>query len=211
MKSEVRDSLHARSVVRRAAPALAGALAAVILVACGTDPELRTQDISGSLPDLELALERAPEETPVTEADYEGKVVALYFGFTHCPDYCPLTMARVGAAIDGIDPDLSDDVRVLFVSVDPERDAPEQLARYVSGFGEQFEGLRGDRRTLREITRRYRTTFSYGEPDEHGNYEVAHGTALYVFDREGEARLLARDDEPIDDLQHDLEVLLDSG
>ena len=195
-------------VMRRVLPGLAAAL---LLAACGGDPEMRTQDISGSLPDLEFELERAPDEATVTEADYADRVVALYFGFTHCPDYCPLTMARVGAALDGIDDELAEDMRVLFVSVDPERDTPEQLAQYVSGFGEQFEGLRADRATLREVTKRYRTTFSHGEPDENGNYEVSHGTALYVFDRDGEVRLLAREDEPIDDLQHDLEALLRSG
>jgi len=186
-------------------------LTALFVAACSDDPEFRSRDISGALPDLEFTLEQAPEERKVTEADFEGKVVALFFGFTHCPDYCPLTLAKFAGALDGIEEELAQDMRVLFVSVDPERDTPEQLAQYVSGFGERFVGLRADRSTLRDVTRRYRTTFSHGEPDENGHYDVAHGTATFVFDRSGEVRFLARDDAPVDDLEHDLRLLLEGS
>ncbi len=186
-------------------------LAALLLAACADDPEFETRDISGAMPDLGFELERAPGETVVTEEDFAGNVVALYFGFTHCPDYCPLTMAKIAGALDGMDDALAKDVTVLFVSVDPERDAPDQLARYLSGFGEQFVGLRGERPALREITRRYRTTFSHGEPDANGNYDVAHSTALFIFDRSGEIRLLAREDVAVADLENDLRILLEQG
>jgi protein SCO1 len=184
-------------------------LMVLVIAGCSDDPELRNRDVSGALPDLEFTLEQAPDEQVVTEEDFEGNVVALFFGFTHCPDYCPLTLAKFAGALEGIEGDLGRDMRVLFVSVDPERDTPEQLARYVSGFGERFVGLRADRSTLRDLTRRYRTTFSYGDPDENGHYDVSHGTATFVFDRNGEVRFLARDDVPIDDLEHDLRLLLE--
>jgi len=181
------------------------------LAACADEPEFRNRDVSGALPDLEFELERAPDETPVTEADFENKVVALFFGYTHCPDYCPLTLGKFAGALDGIDDELADDARVLFVSVDPERDPPERLARYVESFGPQFVGLRAGRSTLRDLTRRYRTTFSHGEPDDNGHYDVSHSTAAFIFDRDGEIRMLARDDAPVEDLEHDLRILLRGG
>lgn len=182
--------------------------AALLLAGCGGDPEFKLRDVSGALPDLRFELERAPDGVAMTEADFEDKVVALFFGFTNCPDYCPLTLAKLAAALDGMNGDLAEDVRVLFVSVDPDRDSPERLARYVGSFGSGFVGLSGDLRTLRGVTRRYRTTFGYGEPDENGFYDVSHSTATFIFDRNGELRLLAREDVPVDDLEHDLRLLL---
>lgn len=195
-------------LIRRA---LLAAAAAVLLSACEAEPEFRNREISGALPDLEFELARAPGETRVTEEDFEDRVVALFFGYTHCPDYCPMTLAKYAAALDGIDDGLADDLRVLFVSVDPERDTPEKLARYVGGFGDRFVGLSGDLDTLREVTKRYRTTFSHGEPDDNGFYDVSHGTATFIFDRDGEIRFLARDDTPVEDLEHDLRILLEGG
>lgn len=195
---------------RRLIPSTALALAAgLLLTACGGDPEFRTRDITDALPELEFELQRAPGETTVTEADFEDKVVAMFFGYTHCPDYCPATLNKLAAVIDGLDNDLAEDLRVVFVSVDPQRDSPEQLARYVGGFGDQFVGLRGDWDTLRDLTRHYRTTFSHGEPDENGFYEVTHSTATFIFGRNGESRLLAGEDTPVRDLEHDLRILLE--
>lgn len=180
----------------------------IVAVACTDEPEFQLRDITGAMPDLEFQLERAPDGRIVTQDDFDGQVVALFFGFTHCPDYCPMTMARFAAALDGLDEDETRDIRVLFVSVDPQRDTPEVLARYVGTFGPEFVGLRGEHDTLRSLTRRYRTTFSYGEPDEHGFYDVSHGTAAFLFDRNGEIRVLARESDPVDELEHDLRVLL---
>lgn len=199
--------MQARAM-KRVAPAL---FAAILLASCSPDPEFHNRDVSGALPDLEFELQRVPDGERVTQEDFDDKVVALFFGFTHCPDYCPLTLAKLAGALDGIDGELADDVRVLFVSVDPERDTPERLARYVGGFGDRFVGLRAERSTLRDLTRRYRTTFSHGEPDDNGHYDVSHSTATFIFDREGRIRLLARDDTPLDELEHDLRLLLEGA
>ena len=102
----------------------------------------------------------------------------------------------------------ADDVRVLFISVDPERDTLEKLAQYVDAFGERFVGLRGSIPRLRDLTKRYRVTFSHGEPDEQGFYDVSHSTAAFIFDREGEIRLLARSSSSIDAIAGDLERLV---
>jgi len=178
------------------------------LAACGQQQaDFRLRDITGLMPELEFELTRAADEQRVTAADYEGRVSVVFFGFTNCPDICPMTLARFKAALEQLPQDRADQVRVLFVSVDPKRDTPEKLAAYVGSFGNRFVGLRGPQSELREITKRYRVTYGYGEPDESGYYEVSHSSAGFVFDREGDIRLLIRGDDPIDDIAHDLKIL----
>lgn len=185
-------------------PALAAA--ALLLAACAEEHSWNLRDISGVMPDLQFELTRAGDGETVTQADYEGNVTVVFFGFTNCPDVCPLTMSKFSGALDGMDG--ADDVRFLFVSVDPERDTPEVLERYTSSFGEQFVGLRGDIPTLRELTKRYRVTFSHGEPDDNGYYDVSHSSAAFIFDRDGDVRLLARQDDSVDEIRTDLERLV---
>ena len=199
---------------------------ALLLSACGEEQTWNLRDISGVMPDLQFALTRAADGRAVTQTDYEGKVTVLFFGFTSCPDVCPLTMSKFAAALDGME--RADDVRFLFVSVDPRRDTREVLRDYVGAFGEQFVGLRGDIPVLRELTKRYRVTFSYGDgygqddesgghehggeagDHDHGDYDVSHSSAAFVFDRDGDVRLLARQDASIDAIQADLEQLVES-
>ena len=190
------------------------AIAVLVLLAsglagCAEERPWNLRDVGGLMPELEFRLTRAADRASVTEAAYEGKVRVLYFGFTHCPDICPMTLARFAQALDQMEAGTADDVRVLFVSVDPERDTPERLAQYASGFGERFVGLRGPIPRLRDLTKRYRTTFGYGKPDAGGYYDVSHSSAAFVFDRAGELRLLARQDANIDGIAADLERLVE--
>lgn len=182
------------------------AAVALVLSACGGEQSWNLRDISGVMPELELELTRAADGETVTQETYEGRVTVLFFGFTNCPDVCPLTLSKFSRVLDGMDD--ADAVRVLFVSVDPERDTPEVLRRYAGAFGEQFVGLRGDIPTLRDLVKRYRVTFSHGEPDEHGYYDVSHSSAAFIFDRNGDIRLLARQDDSVDDIRADLEHLV---
>ena len=187
------------------------ALGAVFVSGC-TEPEpWNVHDVSGLMPDLEFELTRAETRETVTEAAFDDKVKVMYFGFTSCPDMCPLTMARMSQALGQMDEEAADGVRILFVSVDPERDTPERLAQYVDSFGERFVGLRGDIPYLRELTKRYRTTFGYGKPDDSGFYDVSHSNATFIFDRSGQIRLLAREDDDIDAIAADLERLVEEG
>ncbi|MEH6562309.1 MAG: SCO family protein, partial [Marinobacter sp.] len=143
----------------------------------------------------------------VTAEDYSGKVRMMFFGFTSCPDICPTAMQTLSRAKSGLPPELQDDVLMLFVSVDPERDTPERLDKYVSFFGENIVGLTGTEPQLRELAKRYRTTFGYGEPNEKGNYDVSHSSAVYIFDRQGQARLLIRPDQGAEKISQDLIAL----
>ena len=187
-------------------PVRAAALAAALLAlaGCGEERPWNTKDVSGLMPELEFELTRAADGEPVTEAAWSGKVRVVYFGFTFCPDVCPTTLAKYSQALRAMDPETADAIRVLFISVDPERDTLERLDQYASAFGERFVGLRGEIPYLRDLTKRYRVTFGYGEPDDSGYYNVSHSSAAFVFDRDGELRLLTRPDDSIEALRKDL-------
>jgi len=133
--------------------------------------------------------------------------VLIYFGYTHCPDVCPLTLQRLKHAIAALG-DGANQLRVLFVTVDPRRDSLAVLKRYTEFFGPQVLGLRGDQDELRRLTKMYRVTYGYDKPDAKGNYEVSHSSAVYVFDRSGEARLLIRPDDTVKAIATDLRRLV---
>lgn len=185
---------------------IAALVSILMLTGCAEDPSWETRDVSGVLPDLEFRLTDERGET-VTEEDFLGRPTAVFFGYTHCPDICPITMGKLRMAIGQMPEDLRDDVQVLFVSVDPERDDPARLTEYTASFGPQFIGLTADEPTLRNVTKRYRATFSHEPPDENGDYLVSHPSAVYVFDAEGSARLLMRNDDPAEAIARDLERL----
>lgn len=167
-------------------------------------------DISETMPPLDFHLVDENSET-VTAEDYAGKTTLLFFGFTHCPDVCPTSLARMTAAIKQIDEPLRDDIQVLFVSVDPSRDTPDVMQEYTDVFGPQFIGLTGDKADIDAVTNRYRATYEYGEKDEHGNYDVSHTSAIYAFDSDGDARLLMRESDSLDSMVADLTRLAEQG
>lgn len=167
-----------------------------------------TLDVTGVLPELRFELTDEENRT-VTAADYHGDVVLLYFGFTHCPDICPLTLSRLAMVSRQLTPQEREDLTILFVSVDPQRDRPHLLANYTSVFGPEFVGLMTDQAAnLDALVRRFRVTYSYGQPDEYGNYDVNHSSAIFGFNREGKARLVIRDNDSDDALLNDLRQLI---
>ncbi|TFH87469.1 SCO family protein [Billgrantia azerbaijanica] len=180
-------------------------VASLWLVGCG-EQAWQTKDISGLMPPLEFEL-IDENGNDVTADQFIGKSTLLFFGFTHCPDVCPTTLARLDAATQRMDEATRDDIQVLFVSVDPRRDDPETLRTYTDAFGPQFIGLTGDKAALDELTRRYRVTYGYGEEDSDGNYDVSHSSAVFAFNDQGEVRLLIRDSDPMDAVVADLERL----
>lgn len=185
-------------------------LLAALLGGCGGDSlPLRLTNISGHMPDLDFKLTDDLGKA-VTGADYRGKVVLLYFGYTHCPDVCPLTLAQLHVVMQRLGP-LADDARILFVSVDPARDTPAVMHAYVNAFDKRAVGLVGSARATEALSKRYRSAFTRepGKPD--GNYEVSHSSAIYIFDREGKARALATPSASQDDIVHDLHLLLSTG
>ncbi|MBB3140021.1 SCO family protein [Halomonas organivorans] len=181
-------------------------LALTLLAGCGEE-KWQTKDISGLMPPLAFGLtdERGRD---VEATRYRGDITLLYFGYTHCPDVCPTTLARLAATLGDLAPEAGQDVRVLFVSVDPARDDPRRLAAYTDAFGPTIVGLTGNREQLDALTRRYRVTYGYGEKGDNGDYPVSHASGIFAFDREGKARLLIRDSDGPEAVRHDLVRLL---
>lgn len=179
---------------------------ALCLGACAPQGEWRLKNITGLTPDLEFTL-TDDSGRPVSAASYRGKTVLLFFGYTHCPDVCPTTLARLSAAIGALR-EHRGDVRVLFVTVDPARDTTALMANYVPAFGPAVIGLRGTPKQLDALARRYRVSYSLGAPDATGAYDVAHSSGVFIFGRDGRARLLLRPDDPDAALAVDLARLL---
>jgi protein SCO1 len=203
------QSVAPSRVALRLAVILVMAIGTALASGCGgsrpaTKP-YHAADISGFMPPLAFHL-TGPAGQPISEQLLRGKTTLLYFGYTHCPDVCPTTLARLSAALRMLGAS-ADGVRVLFVSVDPERDTPAVLARYASYFAPQVIGVSGTDEQLLALTKRYRVAYRRAPPDAQGNYDVYHSSAVFVFDAEGRARLLVPDTESAARLAEDLSSL----
>lgn len=172
-----------------------------------SDEKWQTKDITGLMPPLAFTLRSANSKSMVDAQDYRGKILLMYFGYMHCPDVCPMTLSRLQSTVSQLGKRASE-IRILFVSVDPRRDSLDELGQYVQAFGQQVVGLRGGQQALQELTKRYRVTYGYDKPDADGDYTVSHSSAVYVFDHQGQARLLIRDSDSTEAIRHDLEQLL---
>jgi protein SCO1/2 len=185
-----------------AAMRYAALLLALMLAACGRSPFHMT-DISGAMPRLDFKLTRAGDGQVVTGQSYRGQVVILYFGYTNCPDICPATLANMAGVLGKVN---NKNARLLFVSVDPNRDTPDVLNRYVHAFSAQFDGLRGSDEQLADVARRYRVAYSV---DPKPPYTVMHSNAVFFFDREGRIRLVTTDTTDTDAIAEDVRRLSD--
>jgi protein SCO1/2 len=127
----------------------------------------------------------------VSLSDFRDKVVVLYFGYVSCPDACPMTMGKVSAALQQMTPEQRDEVRVLLVSVDPERDTPQMLSNYMSFFGNEFIGLTGSVEAIDQVARNYRVLYQKVEmPDSGLGYTVDHTSNTFVIGRGGVVRFI---------------------
>jgi protein SCO1 len=185
----VAGDVGAGSLTRRRAVELFAGLCLVLLAGCGDNAKWHSIDVSGSLPPLSLTMLRASDGKVVTQADYRSQIVLLNFGYTFCPDVCPITLSNLAEALTRLGPQ-AQRIRVLFVTVDPNRDTPTVLAAYVKNFAPQIEGMRGTPDQLAALARRYRVVYSVTPATEDHAYEVTHSSAIYVFDGSGAARLI---------------------
>lgn len=168
---------------------MAAAALALVLAAGAPAKAWHSTDMSGTLPPLAFTMTRASDGKTVTAADYKGKIVLVYFGYTFCPDVCPATLLNITSMLKSLG-GKADDVRVLFVTVDPGRDTLSVLKQYTQAFAPQIVGLRGTPDQLATLAKRYRVAYSV-QPAAGGNdIEVTHGSAVYVFNREGDIKLL---------------------
>jgi len=186
-----------------------GILAILNLIGCSRSPASQPWhllNITGHMPPLQFTLLRDDGQT-VTQKAYLGKTVLLYFGYTNCPDVCPTTLADLATALRQLGP-VADQVRVLFVSVDPARDTPAVLKSYTNAFGPWFVGMTGSQEQLVTLTKRYRVAYRLGKPDAKGENAVYHSSAVFIFDRQGKARLLTSLSDKPDVIAIDLKRLL---
>jgi protein SCO1 len=170
-------------------PAVAAAVFAVALLAESPARAWNGDDMTGVLPPLKFTMTRASDGKEVTGADYKGKIVLLYFGYTNCPDVCPTTLLNVTDMLKKLGKG-ADDVRMLFVTVDPNRDTLAILKQYMSNFAPQIVGLRGTPDELATLAKRYRVSYSVTPEHDGKPYEVTHGAAVYVFNRQGDIKVL---------------------
>lgn len=119
----------------------------------------------------------------VTDQDFRGHPFLVFFGFTHCPDACPTTLFEVSEVLGKLGPD-AERVAALFVTIDPERDTPEQLKDYLSSFNPRLVGLTGDPAEIAAITKAYRV-YAKKVPLEGDNYTMDHTALVYLMDKEG--------------------------
>jgi protein SCO1 len=182
---------------------------AILLAACDKAPNFNNLDITGNKQfgsDFSL-----PDTTGKTRTlgDFKGKAVVLFFGYTHCPDVCPTTLAELSQALQQLG-DKAKDVQVLMVTVDPERDTAPLLGQYVQAFNPSYIGLRpASDAQLEKVAKDFRVYYAKSPGKTPGEYTMDHTAASYVFDKDGKLRLFARDGQGVEPWVHDLKILLD--
>ena len=177
-----------------------------LLAACDGGPKFRSTDISGADYGRSLAL-TDHHGKPRTLADFRGKAVVLFFGYTHCPDVCPTTLADTAAALKQLGPQAAR-VQVLFVTLDPERDTREVLAQYVPAFDAGFLGLYGDATATQAAAKEFKVYYEKRPGKTPQTYTLDHSAQSYVLDPQGRLRLFVRQERIATDLAADLRVLL---
>ena len=142
-----------------------------------------------------------------TLADFKGKAVVMFFGYTHCPDVCPTTLSDMAQALNLLGKD-ANKVQVLFVTVDPARDTQALLATYVPAFNPGFLGLYGDEATTAKVAKDFRIFYQKHQGKNSQSYDVDHTAGTYVFDQSGKLRLFMSYGQGAEIIANDLRVLL---
>lgn len=181
-------------------------LAAALLACSGRDAsKFQLTDVTGANfgKTLELNDHHGKRRTL---ADFKGKVVALFFGFTHCPDVCPTTMVELANVARELGADAGR-LQVLFVTVDPERDTPQVLRQYIPSFHPAFLGLYGTQEETARAAKEFKIYFQK-QTAPGGSYSVDHSAGTYILDTEGRLRLFAQYGAGAQALSHDIRILL---
>ena len=166
----------------------------------------RNSDVTGLGYARDFAL-NDQDGKPRTLADFRGKAVVIFFGYTHCPDVCPTTMSEMAAVMKQLGPD-AEKVQVLFVTLDPERDTPALLKQYVPAFDPRFIALSGDADAIAKTAKEFRVFYQKVPGKDAGSYTLDHTAASYVFDPQGRVRLFVRHGQGPEPIAQDLKVLL---
>lgn len=192
----------------RLAAAFACLLLALTLAGCGQDskPQFKNTDLTGLDYAKDFTLTDHNGKTR-TLADFKGKAVVLFFGYTQCPDVCPTTMAEMATVMKQLGPQ-ADQVQVLFVTIDPERDTQALLASYVPAFDPRFLGLFGDKAATDKVAKEFKVFYQKVPGKTPDSYTMDHTAGSYVFDPQGRIRLFLRHGQGAEPIVHDLKLLL---
>jgi protein SCO1/2 len=142
-----------------------------------------------------------------TLADFKGKAVAIFFGYIHCPDVCPTTLSDFSLALQQLGP-LAERVQVIFVTVDPHRDTPDLLKQFVPAFNPDFLGMYADEATLKQLVKEYKVVYQKTSVKAADDYLIDHSAGTYVYDSQGNLRLLMPYGSSPDAIAQDLKTLL---
>ena len=182
-------------------------LVSAALAACSAEkPAFKGIDITGAQYARQLDLPDASGK-PRTLADFKGKVVVVFFGFTQCPDVCPTALAEVAEVKQKLGAD-GDKVQSVFVTVDPERDTAAVVGAYVAAFGRDFVALRGSLEQTQAAAKEFKVFFAKVPGKSAGSYTMDHTAGSFVFDPQGQVRLFVRNGGGADAIGHDVKLLL---
>jgi protein SCO1/2 len=192
-------------------------IALLALAACSGGNRWTRNDLGGavitpSIPKPDLVLPDTRGRPFDFRARTRGKVALLYFGYTHCPDVCPLQMSHIAAALHGLGPEIAGEVVVVFVTVDSVRDTPQRLRQWLDAFDSSFVGLTGSLGRVNAIqTGTHILAASAPEPDGHGGYTMGHSAAVLAFTRDDSAHVAFPSDVTQDGWTADIERLVVVG
>jgi protein SCO1/2 len=203
------SSRRSSPIITWASRALLVAFAALVAACAPETPSFQSIDVTGAEFGRELSLTDHTGK-PRTLADFRGKVVAVFFGFTRCPDVCPTTLAEMKAVKEKLGPD-GERLQVLFVTIDPERDTPELLGKYVPAFDPSFIGLYGDADATAKAAKEFKVFYQKSPGSTPDNYSMDHTAATFIFDPQGRLRLFAKHGMGADALAQDIRRLLAAG
>lgn len=193
---------------------LAGLLTAVLLTACGTDAPAGELTASPVEPPFELADVplSSTEGGDLSLADPDARLSIVFFGYTHCPDVCPLVMSTIATALTRLDEADREQVQLVFVTTDPQRDDERTLGNYLDGYDPTAIGLTGDLDDVVALGESVGVFVADGEELATGGYDLgSHGSQVIAVDGQGEAPAFWRQDVSSADLAADIELLLGDG
>ncbi|NYT62930.1 SCO family protein [Alcaligenaceae bacterium] len=189
--------------------ATAAVTLSAFMVGCSKkEQELAFQgsDISGTKLGRDLEMQDGSGKLR-TLADYKGKVLLVFFGYTQCPDVCPTAMAELSQTVELLGDDAAK-VQVIMISVDPARDTPEILSAYVTAFNPSFVGLTGTPEQLSKTAKSFKAYYAKSSGGTADQYGMDHASSFYILDQQGEARVLVSGNASAQDIADDVKLLL---
>lgn len=180
-----------------------------LLTACSPDTpaSFHGSDIAGTGLGKDMVLQDSSNGEVRDLASYKDQVAVVFFGFTQCPDVCPTALAELAQTMELLGKD-ADQVQVIMISVDPERDTPEVLAHYVAAFHTDFVGLRGTPQQLATTAKSFKAFYAKADGPTPEQYTMDHSSSFYVFDKKGDVRVLIAGNAPADEIADDIRQLL---